>query len=130
MTLSRYLISMIVGTLLSWGAWFFVMFQTDPVEANLLSFIIFYISLFLALVGTLSIVGFSIRAALNKSKEPYFRQVKKAFRHGLLFSLLIIISLILQGQRMLNWWNLLILVMLVIFFELYFLTGKTQQTVK
>lgn len=130
MTISRYLISMIVGTLLSWGAWFLVIFQTDPTDANFLSFIIFYISLFLALVGTLSIIGFSARAIFNKAKEPYFRQVKKAFRHGLLFSLLVIICLVLQSQRMLNWWNLLILVMLVVFFELYFLTGKTPQTAK
>jgi len=130
MTISRYLILMIIGTLLAWVAWFLVMFNIDPAEASLLNFVIFYISLFLSIVGTLSIIGFAFRAFLNKTKEPYFRQVKKAFRHSLLFSFLVIISLVLQSQRMLNWWNLLVLFMLVIFFELYFLTGKTQQGVK
>lgn len=127
MTLSRYLILMIIGTLLCWLAWFLVVFQIDPFKASLISLFIFYVSLFLSLIGTFAIVGFLFRILLMKQKEPYFKQVKKSFRHSLFFALLIIFALILQSQKLLNWWNILIILLVLIFFEMYFLADRTVQ---
>ncbi len=126
MTLSKYLTVMIISTLLCWGAWLLVVWQINPFEANFISFLIFYMSLFLALIGTLAIVGFLLRIIFYKKREPYFRQVKKSFRHSIFLTILLVAALILQSQRFLNWWNLIILMLAVIFFELFFLTGKTS----
>lgn len=126
MSLMRYLILMIIGTLLCWLAWVLIIIQINPLETGVLGFTFFYLSLFLSLVGTLAIGGFLLRILIYQQKEPYFRQVKKSFRHSLFFALLLIIALILQSQGSLNWWNVLILLSALIFFELYFLTNRNS----
>lgn len=125
MTLSRYLLIMTSATLLCWLAWFLVFFNINPFEAGLISFFAFYASLFLALVGTFTLIGFAWRVWIFKQDEPYFRQVQKTFRHGLLFSILLLITLFLQSQRLLNWWYIILLILAFAFLELFFLTKKS-----
>ena len=124
MTLSRYLLIMTAATLICWAIWFLLVLNINPFEASVLSFFFFYISFFLALVGSFAIVGFVSRVHLLKQDEPYFRQVAKSFRHGLLISSLLVIALLLQSQQILNWWNILLLILAFSFLEL-FLISKT-----
>lgn len=122
MPLSRYLLIMTSATLLCWLTWFLTLFNVNPWEAGFLSFLAFYGSLFLALCGTLAIIGFVLRAWIFKQDEPHFRHVSKTFRHGLLFSSLIILALLLQSQRLLRWWSIILLVLLFTFLEIVFIT--------
>jgi len=115
---------MIFATLICWAAWFLVLFNIDPREMGWGSLVFFYLSFFLSLIGTFSIAGFLIRIYFVKTKEPYFRLVKKSFRHSLFFSLLLVVALILQSLRLLNWWNLIILILAFSFFEMSFLTER------
>lgn len=127
MTLSRYLLIMILATLLCWMAWFLVLFNISPFEATALSFLTFYASLFLALTGTFTVVGFLLRVWLFKEDEPRFREVQKTFRHGLLFGLLLIAAILLQSQRLLYWWNLTLLIMALAILELFFLNKSATK---
>lgn len=124
MRLKNYLFLMIFSTLICWGAWLMVLFSVDPFQASFWNMAFFYLSLFLASAGSISIVGFLVRVYLFKSKEPYFRVVKKSFRHSLFFAALLIVALFLQSFRLLRWWNSIILILAFSFFEMSFLTEK------
>lgn len=126
MPLSRYLLIMASATLFCWLAWFLTLFNINPLEAGFLSFFAFYASLFLALCGTFAVAGFVLRAWIFKQDEPHFRHVSKTFRHGLLFSALIILALLLQSQRLLRWWSIILLVLLFTFLEIVFITKPTH----
>lgn len=109
MTLKKYLITMAITTLICWACWLFVVFTINPEITNWIGFILFYASLFLALIGTSALLGFLLRFVALK-QHLAFRLVKEAFRQSFLFAALIIISLILLSQNLFTWLNLFFLV--------------------
>jgi len=121
MTLKKYLGVMGILTAICWGIFLFIARLVDPTATNLVGFVLFYISLFLALTGALALLGFVIRAIFKKD-VPAFNLVKLAFRQSFLFSLFIVILLILKSQDLYNWLNLLLLVIIFTVLEL-FLSG-------
>jgi hypothetical protein len=124
MTLRHYLIVMVGATLISWFAWALVLMNTNPFEATFLIYLIFYASLFVSLVGTVSTVGLAIQIWFFKQDAPQFRQVKKTFRQGIFLATLLIVALFLESQHLLTWWNILLLILAFTFFELFFVTNK------
>ena len=127
MTFRQYLIVMIVGTACAWLTWVINLYTTDPTETSILGFMFFYITLFIALVGNLSILGSALRV-LFKKPNVISRQVFIAFRHSILFSSLIIGCLILISFDVLRWWSILMFMIVLVCFELFFLTSKRPQT--
>lgn len=121
MSLHKYLKLMSILTGICWLAWLLVLFFISPNKIGLIGFILFYFSLFLAIIGSISILGFIIRIRLGK--KPVFRQVEISFRQGIWISVLVICILILQGLHLLRWWNALFLVLFLVFLELFFLTS-------
>ncbi len=105
MNLRHYLLVMSLGTALCWLAWFFVIYSFDPGLAAWWVFIFFYASLFLALVGTISVIGFLIKQRLIKQDDVVFRHVRRTFRQSLILAGLIIIVLLLRQAAVLRWWN-------------------------
>lgn len=127
MTLKKYLNLMGILTLVCWLAWVAVLFFVNPEETGLIGFVLFYFSLFLAVLGTASVLGFIIRARFNKG--PVFKQVELAFRQGIWLSLLVIGVLLLQGQGLLRWWNGLLLLLFLMFLEFFFLSSRKKYKV-
>lgn len=126
MSLKIYLYSMSLGTLLCWVAWFFVITNLAPEEAGFVGLLFFYISLFLALVGTASVIGFLILRARTNNDDVVFRHVRQTFRHSVLISTFAIASLMLKAQGWLSAWALIGL--LVFFFVLEsILTNRTSR---
>ena len=121
MTLKKYLNLMSVLTVCCWLAWILVIFIINPKQTGLIGFVLFYFSLFLAIVGTGSIVGFIIRMKLKN--KPVFKQVEISFRQAIWIALLVILIFIFQGLNILRWWNTLFLVLFLVFLELFFLTS-------
>jgi len=117
MTLRQYLFLMSLGTILCFVAWLFVIFNIDPNQADNLSFIFFYTSLFLFLLGVISIINLLIKTKILKSEEVVFRHVKRTFRQGVIVAALVVFLLLLQQYRYLTWWNLIIFILLVILIE-------------
>lgn len=117
MTLRSYLILMSIGTLLCWVAWFFIVSNISPAEAGLQGLLFFYFSLFLAIVGTFSVIGFAVRKMIIKDDEVIFRHVRHTFRQSIFIALLLIIILILLSQNLLYWWNAIILFIFFMFVE-------------
>ena len=109
MTLRSYLIIMIITTLLCWTAWFYILWMVNPEATNWAGFLLFYLSLFLALVGIIAIIAFLIRF-IGLKHELAFRSVKNAFRQSFLFSSFIIMILFLLSQELFSWLNVIFLV--------------------
>jgi len=119
MSLKTYLIFIIFSLLLSWGAWFLVVFNINPESATFFVFVLFYLSLFFALVGTFSLFGFLMRYFFHHSVFPADQMIASG-RQSIWFALIIVGTLLLQSQRLVTWWNLLLLVILFSLVEFYF----------
>lgn len=109
MTLRIYLIIMFLTTIVCWVAWLYTVITIDPNLTNWIGFLLFYVSLFLSIVGTATMVGFFARFIILKQKLA-FHSVKEAFRQSFLFAILIIISLILLSRDLFTWMNMAFLV--------------------
>ncbi len=109
MTLRVYLVLMIITTLICWIAFGFVLWTVNPEITNWIGFLLFYLSLFLALVGSAAIVGFLIRFIWLKH-ELVFNSVKTAFRQSFLFAILIVVVLFLLSKDLFTWLNLGLLI--------------------
>ncbi|MBI5728636.1 MAG: hypothetical protein HY983_00080 [Candidatus Magasanikbacteria bacterium] len=124
MSLRQYLILMSIATMMCWVAWFFVLNYTTPSGGGLLALFFFYCSLFLAIVGTFSVIGFLIRRFLVKDDEIVFRHVRRTFRQSLLLSTLVIFALMLLAARLLTWWNSIVLIIFFLFLEAVIFTNR------
>jgi len=109
MNLKQYISTMIVATILCWVSWWFVIQNIDPFVAGTLGFVFFYISLFLALLGTISLLIFTGYRLVGDSDIPLFRHVQKSFRQAMVITAFIVLFLFLQGNSYLTMWNAMIL---------------------
>lgn len=123
MTLKNYLGVMSVLSLVCWGIFLFVASLVNPLATNWLGFLLFYLALFISLIGTAALVGFLVRFVALK-KELAFNLVKVAFRQSFLFSLFVIIILILKAQTLFNWLNLSLLIIIFAILELVLISYK------
>ncbi len=126
MTLKNYLIFMSIATGICWGAFAFVAGLVDPLKTNWLGFILFFLSLFLALAGVFALVGFVFRFVVFKG-EVAFRAVKLAFRQSFVFSSFAIILLLLASKDLLTWINFFLLSLLFLALE-FFVASQAKKS--
>lgn len=108
MSLRQYIIIMILATILCWVSFGFVIVNIDPYEAGYLSFLFFYASIFLSLVGTLSLIIFGFYSIFARKNEPLYKIVQNSFKDGVILSAILTGLLYLQDKDLLNVWNTLI----------------------
>ena len=123
MTIKSYLLILTICSIACWIAWLLVLFLIDP-SVSLLGVVIFYLTLGFALIGTFSVGGYFLREKFFHKNELTYKKINIASRHSVLFAILIIIALILQSQRYLSWWNLLILITVIGFIEIFLASYK------
>lgn len=112
---------MLASTAAAWAAWLIVLFRVDPFASGPVGFLLFYLSLWLSLTGTISLLGLMIRAKIKK-EEAIFRQVSNSFRQATFLGALIVGLLYFQGHRLLTWWNLILFVIGLMFLEFFWLS--------
>ena len=122
MTLSAYLWGMVASTILCLVSWALVISYVDP-TTNLIGIALFYLSLFFFLASFFTLVGFYLRRKISKDKIE-FAQTSEAFRQGVLFSLVFVGMLILQGFRILTIWNAGLFIIGIGLLEFYFMSRK------
>ncbi len=127
MTLRSYLTLMFAATIVCWVAFSYVVFTVNPNSTNWLGFSLFYASLTLSLIGTISIFGFLIRFVILR-QALVFRLVSEAFRQSFLFTLLIVVSLFLLSRNLFTWMNLIFLIFAVALLE-YFLVSRGRNRI-
>lgn len=117
MTLKQYLFLMTVGTITCWIAWICVLINIDPFTAGWLMFVFFYTSLFLGIIGAVSIIGLFIQTMIIKSEEIIFRNVKKTLKQGVIIGIFTVITLFLKQLQFLRWWNAIFIFILFVLVE-------------
>lgn len=127
MTLRQYLIIMTAATIICWLVWGAVIFFYDPGVAGAAGFILFYASLFLAMLGTFSVIVFFVRSKIIKNDEIVFRHIKRTFRQGIFFAAFVTVSLLLAQNKLLTWWNFTLLLTFYIFLEGLIFTNRKYQ---
>lgn len=125
MTLKQYLILMSASAIFCWLIWILTLFYIDPTSAGILGLVFFYLSLFLALAGSLSVLGLISRAKFGK-EEPIFKTVATSFRQAAMLGLLVVASLILKSKDILTWWNMVFLILAVTVLEFFFISYKRK----
>lgn len=110
MTFRAYLCFMLFSTSIAIGAWIFILFSVNPQEAGIVEFALFYVTLFLAVVGLLALVGVLIRVLLLWRSAVISREVIRSFRHAILLSLVSVLSIVLLNQFVFHWWILVLLI--------------------
>ena len=118
MNLSVLLAGLVLATLLAGACLAAILVYFDPTVSGSLIFILFYLSLLITSTGIFTLIGLFIRRISQKRRFPVLpsraiRQLEVSFRQGLLLAVILIAALILQSQRVLAWWHLIILVGLV-----------------
>lgn len=124
MTLRAYLTLMALGTVFSWIIWIMVLFNISPVAGGFIGLVAFYLSLFMAILGTFSVIGFLIRRAIVKDDEIVFRHVRHTFRQSLLVATATVLILFLLSKGLLFLWNAAILVVFFIFIEIIIFSNR------
>ncbi|MDD2785765.1 MAG: hypothetical protein PHS79_02610 [Patescibacteria group bacterium] len=126
MTFRWFVILMGIGTALAWIAWLFVIQTMNPVEAGLTAFIFFYFTLFLSLVGTLSMLELIFRVGIRRD-AMITREVRVSVRHAMLLALGGSTALWLSSNRALSWYWILLLIICMSVVEYLFLAVQTSR---
>ncbi len=121
MTLRSYLLGMFLSTIVCWLAFGLILYYVNPYNSGALGLIAFYISLFFASIGTLTIAGFYLRVWFSKN-EILFAHVNPSFRQAILLSIILVGSLVLQAFRLLTWWDGSLFVISIVLIEFYFIS--------
>lgn len=126
MSVRGYTLLLAITTLLSWIAFGVIVMTINPQEAGAIGIGLFYISISLALIGTLSLAGFLIRNVFLK-KEDVFNRISMAFRQAVFFTLLVNGFLFLQSMRLLTWYNTAFLIIALAIAEFVAISGAKNE---
>lgn len=106
MTFRQYLFTMLFGTALCWVSFGLVLLNIDPFHSNVAGFIFFYLSLFFALLGTLTVIWSALGTIRQNDDVPLFRLVGIRFWYSSVISGSLVLLLFLQSLRLLRPWNI------------------------
>lgn len=120
----RILSLIAIATIISWGALLLVINKLDPYQSTQISLIFFFISNFLALTGTFSIILFFLKK-WRANNHVYVKHVIISLRQGMLLSISTNICLSLLMLGVLRVWNGLLIVIIITLIE-FFLSGKDE----
>lgn len=112
-------ILLIIATLCAWGALAFVVLRFDPLTDTQWPPILFYSSAALALAGTFLNLGIALRLRQLKIM-PSSLETKLIVRQATLLTLFILMLLYLGSAKLLRFWNIAPLAILLILVELFF----------
>lgn len=126
MTLKQYLIFMSVATLFAWIVFGLIILFTNPEESSALVHLAFYMSTFVALLGTFTLGGIFVRIKVLRNDSFILRKVGTSVRQSFLFSFLLTSALYLQSKSLLVWWNVLFLILALSILELFFISYRRR----
>lgn len=126
MNLNQYLATFGFGTAIAWAAWAIVLTNIDPTVADIPGFLMFYVTLFIGLVGLFTTIATLIRVWRTKQTNVE-GAVSRSLRQSFMLSSILITALVLAGAGLLTWLIIIFLVILASLVEFFFLS-RTQST--
>lgn len=129
MTFRQFLSVMLAATFVVWLIWFFLLFKLDPVVSDWKGFLFFYVALAAALIGTLTVVGTSLRRVF-RSQDFVSRQVVTSLRQAVWLSSTLLVAMILFANGLFHLWIISLVILVFALVESAFLSaGRVQQAV-
>ncbi len=119
MSSRNYLFGLVSLAALGWFTLLIIIFRLDPFTSTALAVPFFLTALFLALVGTLTLVGFYFRVWFRKG-EIYLQHISISLREAILLTIAVEIALVFQILRILTWWDAILIAVAVSLVEIYF----------
>ncbi len=116
MTLHSSLVVFGLGSGFAWAAFLLILLTVPPDTAGVLGEAFFFASLFVALTGTLTMLGLLGRTR-RSSLLPAFH-LRPAFRQGTLLAVAVVALLLVQRFRFLRWWSVLAVVVVLVGLDL------------
>ncbi len=126
MSFKQYLLFMSIGTLAAISAWLVVLFLIDPTSSGVVPKAAFFATLFVALVGLLTMIGTVLRVLVIHKSELVSREVHRAFRQALFFSLIILAALTMAVFGYLRWWSIGLVILFFAFLEAFVQTSRPR----
>lgn len=120
---------MIIASLIAWAGVGTMITFVHPDDAGSTGIALLYISIFLAVVGLLALIGILIRIWLFK-QESRATQVAVAFRQSILFAILVVGALFLSHAQLLRWWILVLFVAFLTVLEFLFISLFSAQPIE
>lgn len=108
---------MAAGTLLAWSGWAAVLWNVNPESGGFIGFLLFYLTLLVALIGTFTLLGITFRVYVKKRHHVVIREVHIAFRHAVFMACMAVVSLALSAHGWLKWWVFLLLLATIALLE-------------
>lgn len=121
MIYSYYIIIIFIATMLSWTSFLLIINRLSPFVSGYLALTLFYLSLFIALMGSFTLLNYYTRLVFKKEKIKLY-DLNIAIRQSALMSIFICISLAFQRLRILNLWDALLLFIIIALTEYYFIS--------
>lgn len=116
MSLNVYLWGIRLFLLLSLGAWVGIIVSVDPYRAGMVGTLLFFSSLFGVLLGLLTLfVTWVYRKGLGEASAAH--HLGSAFRQAFLLALFVLVVTFLQMERLLTWWDSLLVLAAVLLCE-------------
>jgi len=125
MTLRSSLIIFGIWTALALATLVFVLTSVPPIVNGIYAEAFFFGALFLATTGAMTILG--VFGRLRNSTELPANQLTPAFRQGFLIAVALVVVLLLQRFRYLQWWNILLLGIILVLIDLAFASTKRSR---
>ncbi|PIS05644.1 MAG: hypothetical protein COT81_00155 [Candidatus Buchananbacteria bacterium CG10_big_fil_rev_8_21_14_0_10_42_9] len=122
MSIILFLIITVVSAVIYWATWANVLLNVNP-EGSLVGVILFFISLFLALIGTLFLIIFAIRLR-RKTGRIVIAKFRNSWRQATMISILVVGLLIFNSQGLFTWWSALLAVLIITILETVFASLK------
>lgn len=123
MSRSLYLVGIFIAAIFGWASWGVVVNKLSPYISPVPALVLFYLSVFIAMTATFTLFGYYLRVWLNKH-EVYSQHINIALRQGVLLSVIMCTGLVFQRLRVLTWWDGLLLVLIIILIEFYFMARE------
>lgn len=123
MSFRWFLIVMALASTAAWIGWVFVVHSVDPAHSGFLGFLLFYLTIFIAVLGTSVFFGTLIRVWMRPQELVYCHTVR-SFRQGIILTCLFLGALFLLSFDLLRWWSGGLLIILFSLVELLFVNKK------
>lgn len=121
MSVRLFIVGALVTALAAWGMWLMIINWLDPVEAGVYGYLLFFLTLFLGIASLMALGGYGLRRLLVPAQLPAYR-VRYSIRQGILLGLFTDLLLFLQRLRLIRWWLVLLLTVVFICTEFFFLS--------
>lgn len=121
---AKYLIPIIIAGSFAWASVALVIYRLDPYKSTQLALTLFFVSLFIALICTFTLLGYFIRTKIHIS-EIFYSHINVALRQGILLSVCSLSCIFLLVINALTWWSGLFIVLFITMIEVY---ASSQQS--